>query len=216
VPADPLAATPSPDDTPSPQPANTPVSDSPGWAFASVRLYPDYQDGLLLYGNVTNNTGALQKLESISGAFFDAQGEEVSDEDNIYGYWPVDEVPAGASIPFELVVEDVNNIANFKLRTKAEPGGHNPRQDFEFSDVKQWAETDTFCIKGKVRIPDDLEDYLVIAVILYDDQENVIKFGDYGVFSSGDEIDKGKSDFEICVDPPDQSVGRYELRAWGS
>jgi len=46
---------------------------------------------------------------------------------------------------------------------------------------------------------------------LYDGQGNVVNFGDYGEFG----VDDDEVDFEICINPPNQEVARYELRAWG-
>jgi hypothetical protein len=211
----PVTATPTPSDAPEAEPTAPTASDSPGWVFASVRLYPD-DDNLLLYGNAINNTGSLQTIESISGAFYDNNGKTVSNDDEVYTYWPINDVPPGSSVPFELIAENLDDdVADFKLSTEAEPSNDAPRQDFQFADVKQWTEHDTYCVSGAVQNPGELKDYLVVAVILYDAQDNIVKFSDSGVFDSGDGIDGENSPFEICIDPPNQDVARYEVEAWG-
>ncbi len=168
----------------------------------------------MLYGNIVNNTGSAQELFSIAGTFFDAQGQIIAGPDSTHAYWPGYVVPPGGSVPFELFVNGIANIANFSLSAEAEPSSENPRQDFEFAEVDQQGnEQGAYCLKGELRMRgDEPEDYLIIAAVLYDGQGNVVNFGDYGEFDldGDDEID-----FEICINPPNQEVARYELRAWG-
>jgi hypothetical protein len=59
---------------------------------------------------------------------------------------------------------------------------------------------------------DSVQNYLVIVAVLYDDQDNVVNFGDY--YEPYLESDEALN-FEICVGSPNQGVARYELRAWG-
>ncbi|MCB0172923.1 MAG: SH3 domain-containing protein [Anaerolineae bacterium] len=210
-----LTPVPTGDATAEPTVTSVSVAAPPGWAFASVRFYPD-DDNLLLYGNAINNTGSLQTIESITGAFYDKNGKTISDDEEVYSYWPVNDVPPGSSVPFELVAENLDDdVVDFKLNAEAEPGHESPRQDFQFADVKQWTERDAYCVSGAVQDAGDLNDYLVVAVILYDAQDNMVKFSDSGVFDAGDGIGEKNSPFEICVDPPNQDVARYEVEAWG-
>jgi len=61
-----------------------------------------------------------------------------------------------------LLVEGIDSAANFDLNVVAEPGSTSPRQDFEFGDVNQRAEADTYCLTGQFRNPGaELQDYLV-------------------------------------------------------
>ena len=198
-------------------PTATPTAASvpQAWAFSNIQVYTDqYEGGLLLYGNVTNSTGTPQELFSIGGDFYDAQGQVIAGPEDSFSYWPGFVLPAGGSMPFELVVDEANSPANFELTTEAEPSNETPRQDFDFAEVNQWTEDETYCISGKLRNPvGALDEYLVIAMILYDAEEKVINFSDYGEFGSG--IGEDGQDFEICIDPPNHGVARYELRAWG-
>lgn len=204
-----LPSTPGPDSSPT----STPIPASPGWDFANVRTYPNPEEnGVVLYGNIVNNTGSLQELISITGTFYDEQGQIVAGPDNTHAYWSGYVVPPGKSVPFELFVQDVQSIADFELIAAAELTSENPRQDFEFKDVGQGNEDGAYCLDGELKIRgDELEDYLIIAAILYDGQGNVINFGDYSEF----EVDDDEVDFEICINPPNQEVARHELLAWG-
>ena len=90
------------------------------------------------------------------------------------------------------------------------------QHDFEFADLNQWTEDDVYCLEGKARnLGAGVEDYLIIAAVLYDAQDNVVNFGDYQEFGRIGLAGDTSSDFEICVDPPYQNVVRYELQAWG-
>jgi hypothetical protein len=73
-----------------------------------------------------------------------------------------------------------------------------------------------YCVTGKVRNPGgQLGDYLVIVAVLYNDQGNVIYFDSYQDYSPEDVIGAQTLDFEVCVDPLDQRVADYDVRAWG-
>jgi hypothetical protein len=188
---------------------------SPGWAFAGVRVYTDQdQGGLLLHGKAINNTDSPQELLAINGIFYDGQGQVIADEDDSYAYWPGYVVPPGGSVPFELLVDGIGEAAKFDLSVEAEPSDETPRQDFNVSNVNQQTEDDIYCLAGELRNPgSELDDYLIIAAVLYDNQDNVLNFGDYeefGTIGGGD-----ASNFEICVDRPSQDIARYEVVAWG-
>jgi hypothetical protein len=194
-----------------------PTVESPGWSFAGVRVYTDqYQDGLLLYGDLINNTGTSQELMRVTGTFYYAQGQVIADEESTYDYWTVGILPPAGRVPFELTVDGIQGAAKFKLRVEAEPSNESPRQDFEFSDLDQWNEEDVYCVEGMVRNPGgELQDYLAIVAVLYDNQDRVVNFGDYYEPYLTDVVGGQPLDFEICVAPPNQGVARYELRAWG-
>lgn len=213
LPTDTPTSTPLPTDTPTPTVTPTPQI----WVFNGVRLSPNpYNDGLLMYGNVVNNTGAAQKVKAVLGTFYDAQNQVIAGPDSGEGYSPAYVVAPGGGVPFELAVETIDNAANFDLNVAAEPSDELPRQDFEFSDIEQWADEGLYCINGELKNHGgELHDYLVIALILYDSQENVVSFSYYEELDpdwiEGDE----ELDFELCSDVLEQGVARHELQAWG-
>ena len=224
-PGTPPSAPPSPTDqappsaglpgSPTPVPPPTVISGPAGWAFAGVQLYPNQDDGgLILYGNAINNTGGPQELLSVTGIFYDGQGQMIADASKTYAYWPSYVVPAGGSMPFELIVDDIDTAARYDLRVEAEPNSESPRQDFELAEVNQWTEDDTYCVEGVVHNSGSpLAEYLVVAAVLYDSQNNLVNFSDSGEL--GLETGSDNAPFEICVNLSNQQVARHELQAWG-
>jgi hypothetical protein len=195
----------------------TPIPETPGWSFANIRTYTDvYEGGLLLYGDLINDTGASQKLAYITGAFYNEQGQVIASQDNTTEYWPVDIVPPGGKAPFELAVNGIEAAANYRLWANSATAGQMPRQDFNFAGVEQWSEDESYCLAGQMQNPGgQLRDYLVIAAVLYDSQGNVANFSETYETEPQDISGDEPLDFEICIDPPNQNVARYELRAWG-
>ena len=119
-------------------------------------------------------------------------------------------------MPFELIVFDIQSIADFNLDVISRPSSETPRQDFEFSDIDPSNEEGDYCLAGKLRNPGgQLLDYLLIVAVLYNDQDNVINFDTYDEPSPEDVKGDGISDLEVCVDALDQQIARYELRAVG-
>lgn len=199
-------------------PAAKPPAEAPtDWLFANVQLYPDqYEEGLLLFGEMINNSGVSQTPTELTGIFYDAQGQVIADADNTIGYWPVDNIPPEGRVPFELLLEGIHRVANFDLNVTAEPGDTIPRQDFEFGDLNQRTEADTYCLTGQFRNPGaELQNYLVIGATLYDAQNNVVNFGDYYQPDLQAMAADQPLQFEICITPPNQGATRYEVWAWG-
>lgn len=179
-------------------------------------MSPDpYDNGLLLHGDVINNTGSGQDLVSITGIFFDTEGQVIGDA-NTAAYWPIATVPQGGRLPFELVIMGLQSVANFELKVKAEPSADTLHQEFEFLEVNSSTGAGDYCLVGKLHdLSGTLESYLIVVAVLYDDQEQVINYSDdYKPLPNG--LMGGQTtDFEVCVDPLNQAVARYELQAWG-
>lgn len=220
APATPTDVPPSPTPTPtvpSVTATPTPSLESAGWTFASIGRYPDQDDdSLLLYGNVINNTGSAQALTFITGTFYDGQGQVIADEGSTFDYWPIETIPPGGQIPFELTIYDIQEAANFDLEVGAEESGRTPHQNFEFSQVIPTVEGETYCLTGKLQnLAEQLDDYLLLVLTLYDNQNSVINFGDY--YASGIEglVGDQTITFEICADTHTQEIANYNLQAWG-
>ncbi|MCK6628320.1 MAG: FxLYD domain-containing protein [Anaerolineae bacterium] len=197
-----------------PTPTVTPIPETPGWAFAKIRTYNDeYEGGLILYGELVNDTGAPQEIAYITGAFYDPQGQIIADSDSTTEYWPLEIVPPGGRTPFELAVNGIQAAANFKLWANSTTTSQSPRQDFNFEGVEQWSAAEDYCLTGQLQNPGgELHDFLVIAAVLYDSQGNVVNFGE--TYESA--LEGGETlDFEICIEPPNQNAARHELYAWG-
>ncbi len=199
------------------EPTATPDFKTSGWSFASTRINDRSDDGLLLYGEVINDTGSTQELYYISGTFYNDEGQIIAGHNNTADFVPIYNISPGERVPFELIVNNIGSAAKFDLWARSESGGDAPRRDnFEFLDVTEQSEDDTYCLSGLLaNRGDDLDDYVDIVAILYDDDDNVIKFNE----SYQTEVEDLSGDetlaFEICVDSLDDEVARYDLRAWG-
>ena len=207
--------------TPSTAPTITPTvppnPDRVGWEFAGVQNFPDQDGGnIMLYGDIVNRTGTAQEISLISGTFFDAQGQMIADSNNAVDYWPVEIIPPSGRVPFELTVYGIQGIANFDLAVEAEQSTQMLREDFEFLDLIESNDGETHCVTGRLRNPGEpLQNYVVIVAVLYDDQDNVVNFGEFYEPVPGEVTGDTTLDFEICVTPVNLNVARYEMRAWG-
>ena len=170
-----------------------------------------------MVGELINNTGAPQQAVDISGIFYDAQDQVIQDEIDTLSYVPAEVVPVGAHIPFELVIESTQPIYRLDLLAMSEPASASPRQDFQFSNVSQQTdEKSRYCLEGQVQNSGSpLEDYLIIVAIAYNDQGNVVSFGEYSPALPKIVIGDQTSPFEMCIDPLNQQIARHELRALG-
>lgn len=207
-------ATTVPNPSANPTPTVTPIPETAGWSFAKIRTYDNqYEGGLILYGEMVNDTGAPQEIAYITGAFYDGQGQLIADSDSTTEYWPIEIIPPGGRTPFELAVNGIQAAANFRLWANSATAGHAPRQDFQIDGVEQWQADEDYCLAGQLQNPGgDLTDFLVITAVLYDDHGDVVNFGE--TYEPG--LDGGETlDFEICIDPPNQNAAHHELRAWG-
>jgi hypothetical protein len=187
------------------------------WSFVSVRLGLDPTGNVLsLYGDMINNTGAPQAVSAISGVFYDETGQVVADEDHTGGFWPIPVAPPGAKVPFLMYVTDTQSAASFDLKVVAQPSDQAVRQDFDFPDAAQSTQNGKYCVAGKLHnTGGELQKYLVVALMLYDGQGRLLNF-DYDVNANFPGLAGDASlPYSFCVDPLQQAVARYELRAWG-
>jgi hypothetical protein len=212
----PLTTSP-PTETPATAPMPMPAAETSGWLFSGVQLYPGPEgEGLLLYGDALNNTGSLQELSQVSTTLYDAQGQILTNADNVFGYWPIDIVPAGERLPFQLIIPDIQSAADFELRIEAQPKQGAPHHDFEFVNVDQWSEEGLTCLTGQLQnLGAPLQNYLVMMAVFYDTQNQVISFGEYYAPTVEEVWGDQRIGFEVCIESPSQEIARYELRGWG-
>ncbi len=205
---------PTPTETPTTEPTFTPPPPSE-WSFSNVRLDTEqYEGDLLLYGNVINNSDTAKMLAYITGIFYDDQNQVIADEGDTYDYWLVDVIPPQAQLPFELTVANVQNVANFDFIVEAESGGESKSSAFEFVDVQVENDGD-YCLVGTLKnVGRELNDYVTVIGVLYDEQESMINFS-YDEFSVESFNNGDSEEFYVCVDTLGHQVARYDLQAWG-
>jgi hypothetical protein len=190
---------------------------SGGWSFVNLGTSTYSGRGnLLVYGEAVNDSGASQQINHLMGTFYDAQGQVMADTGTASDYWPIYIVPSGAKVPFKLSVNGAPGVADFDLQIASQASSQAPRQDLQFADLRPARRGANYCVKGKLSNPGDaLQDYLVIAAVLYNAQGNVVGFDSYEEYSVEDIVGDETLNFEVCADPLGQEVAHYEMRAWG-
>jgi hypothetical protein len=169
-----------------------------------------------MVGNLINHTGLAQELQAVTATFFDTQGQPMANTGPAQADWPGFVVLPNGAMPFELTVTGVSAVADYALTVEAQPSSQPPRQDFEFAEVEQKSKGSYYCVNGKFKNPGGgLRQYLALTAVLYDDAGNVVNFDYYSVYyPDGVEADPDLK-FELCADPLNKPVARYELQAWG-
>jgi hypothetical protein len=220
----PLPSQPTVVPTASPQPPLTagPATPLPdiavsGWTFVNVQIYPNpYEEGVLLYGDAVNNTGTAQELDYIAGTFYDPAGQIIAAEEDTGDAWLLDVIPANGRMPFGFNIAGVENVTNLELNISAEPSNESPSQDFEFLELDSLIVAEKYCVSGQLQNPgNELEKYLVLVLVLYDEQDKMINFAEYPNPYFEELVGGETLPFEICVDAFKQNVADYEVRAWG-
>lgn len=201
---------------PVPDPTEVPKSEVPGWSFVGIRSSID-QGNATVFGELINNTGAPQTGVQVSAILYDQYDRVIIDGVDTVDYVPVEIVPVGARIPFELVVEGDQSIYRIDLVGLSAPAVSSPRQDFHFSGVSQRVDqTGMYCITGKIQnlgIP--LTEHLIVLAITYDQLGQVVSFGEHAEGSPNNVLADHTSPFEICLDPVGQQITTHQLRAVG-
>ncbi|MCB0167506.1 MAG: hypothetical protein KDI79_24975 [Anaerolineae bacterium] len=220
IPTEPLAAAvptlPSQPDLPSLNPEPNPQPNASGWTFTGVQISYQDEEGIIIDGDIINNTGASQDIVKLTGTIYDSQGQGIADVDDAAAYWPLETVPPGGQVPFEMTVYHVQDIADFNLDVVAQPSRENPRQDFELADLDPSVEEGNYCVTGKLwNRGDPLLDYLLVLVILYNDQNKVVNFGTFQGNAPEEVLNDDALNFEVCTDSYNHQITRHELRAIG-
>jgi len=215
-------APPTESDEPSPAatattPPPTATAPPPAWTFVGLRTVPE-GESLFVIGELVNSTGLSRQGVVISGLFFDENNNLITSGVDTLSYIPVEVIPAGAHVPFELTIDSVAPIYRFDLLATSEVAENlPPRQDFAVTNVTDWrAEEGLYCLKGTVQNPGaPLEEFLSLIVILYDGAGRVASFGEYSAPSPEKIVGEQTAPFELCIDPLGQGVDHYQIKALG-
>jgi hypothetical protein len=100
-----------------------------GWSFVGVRASLDQEDSIVV-GELVNNTGIPQTEIYISGVFYGKNNHIIEEEIDTLSYVPVEVVPVGAHVPFELMIESTEPIIRLDLYAMSEPSGGAPIKIF--------------------------------------------------------------------------------------
>lgn len=208
---------PTPTNVPANAPTATPTIEPTAWSFANIKVDSDELDnGIIFYGEFVNNTDTTQELTNITGTFYNAQGQVTATEDQIFDYWPIEIIPAGESIPFELAVTDIDDIADFDLHIESQPSDQALHQNFQITSLEQYTANNLYCLSGQLQNQGaQLQDYLTIIAVLYDADDHVIGFGEYFGPDAGNVQNDQFVDFDLCASSNAYPVARHELRIWG-
>ncbi|RME77277.1 MAG: hypothetical protein D6784_03915, partial [Chloroflexi bacterium] len=160
--------------TPTPLPTATPRPTPPlppavaGWSFVGVRAALEDTDAVVV-GELYNHTGIPQTDIFVSGVFYNAQNQVIDGEIDVLSHVPVDVIPPGARVPFELQVESPEPIYRLDLYAMSEPAGNPPRQDFHFANVtEKVTASNLYCVEGNIINPaEPVEDYLLVMAVAY-------------------------------------------------
>lgn len=212
-----LPPAPSPTSEPVTPPNQDPTPSPGGWSFIGIQAaYDQEEEGVIMHGDIINNTGTPQVISYLTGTLFDDQAQITARVDDAAIYWPVAIVPPGGQVPFELITYDIQNIADFNLSVISEPSSDTPRQDFEFSELNPSTKAEYYCVRGKLWNQGSvLLDHLLILAVLYDDQDNIINFGTFEDYSPENVLGDKALPFEVCTNSYNHQVVRHELRAVG-
>jgi hypothetical protein len=188
-----------------------------GWSFAGVQIFEEQnEDGLLMLGEVINNTGTTQELYYISGTFYDAQGAVIADENDTDDYWPFEIIPPGGRMPFGMFVDGIENAANFELSVTADPSEEILEQDLEFINTTSSQPDTEYCVTGQIQnLGNPLQYILITVAVLYDSRGNIVNFADFSETTPANVTGTHTPDFKLCADDFDREIAHYELRAWG-
>ncbi len=205
-------------DTPKPLPP-APTPEIAGWLFAGIRThYSDSSQNLSMYGDVINNTGTSQRLAALAANFFDGQGQLITASGNktTVDYWPGELIPAGERLPFKLTVFNIENVADFELSVEAQPVDQFVHHEFEFFDVTEGNKLGQHCMQGRLRNVGPPVQEVIVVGALYNDQDQMLQFGEYERSVSGIDLAAQPLEFEVCFNINNPAlIARRELRAWG-
>jgi hypothetical protein len=150
---------------------STPVAVEPaeGWTFEGVRVQPDAAlGGLVIFGEAINGSGKPQRILGLQGTPYDAQGGTIAPEETS-DYWPIETVPPGWRMPFELTLIGPTAVDRVELQVTTEGSDEPLRTDVEVSELKGADVEAEFCVRGSARnLGQPPDAYLMAVAVLYD------------------------------------------------
>ncbi len=127
-----------------------------------------------VFGEATNETGGSQEEVEVKVTFFAADGSSVAGD---VGYILTDIMPAGTTLPFDIMVESPVAPAEYKFDISSIPGEITP-QDLQVTNTQLTYVEDELVVTGQVHNPEpDLLYYAELIATLYNEQGAVVAVG---------------------------------------
>jgi hypothetical protein len=211
------AETPSPTSTEAasatPTATATTATASEPWSFVATRAFYSTEDeSFRVFGEVINNTGSVQTVTDITGAFYNAQGQVIANSDNIAAAWPQSLIGPGLRMPFDLFVTGIQSADRFELTVTATQSPLTLRGDLTAADVSQATEGANYCVRGNAQNPGAaLQGPLTVVAVLFDAQEKVVNYA-FRPYAPAALPAGGSLAFKVCAGTPNDNVARWEVR----
>ncbi|MGQ0603942.1 MAG: FxLYD domain-containing protein [Anaerolineales bacterium] len=186
------------------------------WSFSGLQSYYSAEDeAYRVFGEVVNNTGQTQDIETITGQFFDAQGQVIAGDADIAAAFPVSLIPAARSAPFDLYVDNAQSADRFELNVVAMPSTAILRSDFVIAGLSAAMENTNYCIRGTLQNPGPRpQSTVTLVAVIYDAQNRVINYG-YSLRSTSAVPENSSTEVKVCVPEPNANVVSQIVTAWG-
>jgi hypothetical protein len=186
------------------------------WSFSGVQSYYSAEDeAYRVFGEAINNTGAAQEIETITGQFFNAQGQVIAGDADTAAAFPVSLIPHGRSVPFDLYVDGIQSADRIELLVVAMPSPATLRSDFILSGLNAAMENTSYCVRATLQNPGPRpQSSVTLVVVIYDPQSRVINYG-YGLRPASAVPENSSTEVKVCVPEPNANVAAQTMTAWG-
>lgn len=183
-----------------------------GWRVANVCVFLEEETLWRVFGELTNETGSSQEEVQVMVTFFAADDSSLAGDS---GYVPVNVIPVGATVPFDIVVESPTVPAEYGFDSSSTPSVATLRDNLQVSNAQLTVAGDEALITGQVYNPGpDLVDYVELIATLYDEQGAVVAMG-YELLSPEELGTSESATFEILADGLCPLVTDYVVIAVG-
>lgn len=177
--------------------------------------YSAEDEAYRVFGEAVNNTGQTQDIETITGQFYNAQGQLIAGEDDVEAAFPVSVVAPGWRVPFDLYVDNAQSADRFELSVVATPSPTILRSDFATSGLSAAMENTNYCVRGTLQNPGPRpQSSVTLVAVIYDAQNRVINYG-YSLRPASAVPENSSTEVKVCVPEPNANVASQTLTAWG-
>lgn len=205
------------DQDPTPTPRLLPNMASDGFFFSNLYLRRDESRGRsYLLGIVFNNNDETFYIENIYGDFFHALGQPVVDKSLIDSRFPDVNLAAATKMPFEATLDTEKMIQSFSMNIDFEDPGDIQSIGIDVLNQQMTSNEPEYCVSGSLKNQGAQLNYqLIVALILYNSQNQVLNFADLDVEAYDTIVGDTLGAFSICAETHGAIVARHEIMAWG-